>query len=443
MRFRKFALRGIIILAVVIALCVLFSGTIRSLTTPKVRYAPVKQGKFESVTELSGKVVFPEEEEIVLQVPEDATLTVTKVFVSAGKKVKQGEKLLTAEVTDLEKKLAALRQEYESAQDTLDAWERKNSSLRLTRNEQLWMESWEAARAAEQAEREARITLLALLKADTVPETLPEGAEAETREAFAAWQKTAEEASSARGKLRQLDRYAIPEETWTLLQSRQEAEQKKADAETRMMALMRLSRETETVSASHAGYITEVSVEKGGVLSDAAVVMKITAEGQDPVIRADVSELKQSIKKGTAISVPSEPWGAAETKVVNVGLTPSGHPFVDAEISQDVVYTLGQVEDMLKLESITLRLSLKAQDSTCLVPAAAVRGGGDGRYVYVGEQHQSAFEGNTIRVQKMNVTVLAESASTVSVAEDLSYTKVLYMEDRAIEEGGTVMLYEE
>ena len=77
MRFRKFALRGIIILAVVIALCVLFSGTIRSLTTPKVRFAPVKQGKFESVTELSGKVVFPEVEEIVLNVPEDATLTVS------------------------------------------------------------------------------------------------------------------------------------------------------------------------------------------------------------------------------------------------------------------------------------------------------------------------------------------------------------------------------
>ena len=46
-------------------------------------------------------------------------------------------------------------------------------------------------------------------------------------------------------------------------------------------------------------------------------------------------------------------------------------------------------------------------------------------------------------MRKYDVTVLAESASTVSVAEDLSYSKVLYMEDRVISEGGTVMLYEE
>ena len=73
----------------------------------------------------------------------------------------------------------------------------------------------------------------------------------------------------------------------------------------------------------------------------------------------------------------------------------------------------------------------------------AVRGSGDGRYVYVGEQQSSAFAGTQIIVRKTDVTVLAESASTVSVAEDLSYSKVLYMEDRVINEGGAVMLYEE
>ena len=44
-------------------------------------------------------------------------------------------------------------------------------------------------------------------------------------------------------------------------------------------------------------------------------------------------------------------------------------------------------------------------------------------------------------VEKMNVTVLAESGSTVSVAEDLTSRKVLYMEDRTLTEDGAVMEY--
>ena len=72
-----------------------------------------------------------------------------------------------------------------------------------------------------------------------------------------------------------------------------------------------------------------------------------------------------------------------------------------------------------------------------------MRGSGDGRYVYTGETVSSAFSGTSIIVQKTSVTVLAENASTVSVAEDLGYVKVLYMEDRTISEGGAVMLYEE
>ena len=57
---KKFALRGLVILAAAVALCIFFSGTVRTLTTPKVRFAPVKMGKMEIETDLKGKVVFPE-----------------------------------------------------------------------------------------------------------------------------------------------------------------------------------------------------------------------------------------------------------------------------------------------------------------------------------------------------------------------------------------------
>ena len=450
MQMKKFALRGMVAVAVAVALCVLFSGTIRTLTTPKVRYAQTKNGKFESVTELTGKVAFTETEEITLDIPDGMSITVTKVLAVPGQKIRKGDRLLTAEVTDAEKTLATLQQEYESAQNTLDAWDRKNGSIRLSRNENLWMEAYEAVRDAEKAEREEKLELMALLEEagiDTPLETLaeeklPEGTDEQTVTAFSTWMGLRQKTEEARDSLKALERYAIAEDTWTLLQQRQEAEKKRDDAEAQIMAVRLLGRKVAVLTAPRDGYVATVVATKGGTISGDDPLLTITTEKGEPVIRADVSGVKQNIAKGTTISIASESWGRVETRVINTGLDENGHPFADAEITEDVTWALGQVSAILK-DEIKMRLTTRAQESTCLVPASAVRGGGEGRYVYIGEQERSAFAGNRIVVRKMDVTVLAESASTVSIAEDLSYSKVLYMEDRVISEGGTVMLYEE
>ena len=445
MNFKKFALRGLIILAVAVALCILFSGTIRTLTTPKVRFAQVRTGKFESVTELTGKVVFPEKEDVSIEVPDGMSLTVSRVLAEPGKQVRQGDKLLTAVVTDADKTLESLQQEIDTQRETLDSWARKNGSIRLSRNEQLWVDAGTAAREAEKAERAARLDLLSrleLLGLKEVPETLPENADEAVTESFAAWQEASDALSKARKAQSDLDRYAVADEIWTVLKQKQEAEQKLADAENRMMQLMLLARKAEVITAPHDGYIIEVNVEKDTTVTGGMILMTITPEGQKPVIRSELPDLKLSVQKGTALTIPSDYWGYAETRVINTGMSSTGHPYIDAEITDDVIYAIGEVASIMK-EEIKLRLSTRSKESTCLLPASAVRGSGDARYVYVGETESSAFAGTRITVQKVSVTVLAESASTVSIAEDMSWYKVLYMEDRVINEGGTVMLYEE
>ena len=97
MTLKKFALRGLIVLAAVIALCVLFSGTFRSLTTAKVSKETAKNGKLETATVLMGKVVFPEEEEIKIQVPDELSLTVQRLYVTVGEKVTKGQRLMYTE----------------------------------------------------------------------------------------------------------------------------------------------------------------------------------------------------------------------------------------------------------------------------------------------------------------------------------------------------------
>ena len=443
--YKKFALRGMIVLAVIIALCILFSGTIRTLTTPKVRYAPVKMGKFESTTDLTGKVVFPETNEIALDIPEGLSLTVTRVAVSPGDKVKKGAKLMTTVVTDGEKTLATLQEEYNSAQEKLESWDRKNGSIRLSRGELQWKEAWENAREAEKKEREARLAVMAELdigSGDTMPETLPEKAGKEAKAAWKTWETEKESLEKARSTLKSLDKFAISEETWSTLQQRDETEQKLKETESQIMQILLLQKQAETMTAPYAGYVVSLGAEKGGIITGDAPVITLTAEGKKPVIRTDISDIKQKVSKGTTITIPTDSWGRAETKVVDTGLSENGHPYADAEINDDVTWALGNVSKILD-EEIKLKLTTKAQDNTCLVPSAAIRGSGNERYVYTGEQETSALAGSRITVQKVSVTVLAENAGTVSIAEDLVRSKVLYMEDRAITEGGAVMLYEE
>ena len=376
MKMKKFALRGLLILAIVVALCMFFSGTVRTLTTPKVRFAQAKNGKFEQEIELKGKVVFPESEEIRVPVPEDLSLTITQVKAAAGDQVKAGAVLLKARVTDAEKTL----------------------------------------------------------------ETLPEGAGEESRNAYQAWQTAGEALKRAEDRLKAMERYAIPEETWTSLRQMEEYREKLQKTEEQMTAVQVLSQTAETIPAPHAGYVIEVKVEKGATADGDTVLARMTPDGVAPVIRLDLTGIKQSVNQGTTVIVDSDSWGGASTKVVSTGLDSEGHPYADAAITEDVRYALGSVSNMMKGD-IKARLVTKSQEATCLVPAAAVRGSGDSRYVLVGETESSAFGGSRMIAKKMSVTVLAESGSTVSVAEDLTWQKVLYMEDRALTEGGPVMQY--
>ena len=446
MNLKKFALRGMIILAVVIGLCILFSGTIRSLTTPKVRFAKPKMGKLEVVTELKGQVAFPDTEKITVQVPDGMSLTVTGVLVSPGQHVYEGARLVTMKVTGVEKTLEELQDACEKARDDLDEWERKNSGIRLTRNEELWKAAYEKSKEADRAEQSARLELLIALEPmglTAVPETLPEIADEYTATLYSEWETAEKNRAEARKEMLALDRYRIPDDTWQLLEKKKEYEQKITSSENEMMAIQMLLRKVSAITAPHEGYIASVSVEKNGTVnSGTETILTITAEGKGPVIRVDTSDVKQNIQKGTSVRVETDSWGRPETRIINTSLDEAGHPIADAEITENVIYALGQISTMMQSE-IKLRMTTKSQQSTCLVPASAVRGNGDSRYVYVAQEEDSAFAGKKITVSKIGVKVLSETASTCSIEEDISYYKVIYMEDRFINEGDTVMQAEE
>ena len=289
---KKIAVRAMITLAVVVALCMFFSGTIRTITTAKVRFTAARQGKFEMTNELTGKVTFKETEELKLSVPEGTSLSVKSVFVKPGASVKAGDRLIGAAVVDYEKTIASLQSDYDTAQATLRNLLRKNGEARLTKGEQAWMEAYYAAQEASQKKRDTRVEVQALLALENLQLTdgeLPEEASEELTAAFQAQAQAEADSAAADEALEKLNRYAIADDTWDYLTQRRDCEAKMAQSEADITALKLLSLEVSEVRAAHAGYVTEVLVEKGGSIDSTTVILKMTPEDSAPVIRADIS----------------------------------------------------------------------------------------------------------------------------------------------------------
>ena len=442
---KKIAVRGMIALSCAVALCLFFSGTIRTITTAKVRYTSARQGKFEQVTLLTGKVCFSEAEEYFIPLPQDVSLTVTGVFVKPGARVEAGGRLLGAAIADYDKTAKSLQDDYDKAEATLRELDRKNGDVRLSRNETSWMEAWYAATSASQARRDCQTDVAALLALEGLKMSDGEAPEGASDELIAAIQalKDAEKASrEADEALEKLNRYAVADDVWEYLTEKKSCEETMQSCEASLAELKLLARTCEAVPAPHAGYIVETLVEKGGSVSSTTAVVTLTPEDLAPVIRVDISDVRQTVSSGSPVTIETPRYGRQDTAVIATGVTSDGVRYADIEITKDMISGYGSLSAMVG-EELQLRLSSRSQEATCLLSPSAVRGSGDSRYVYIAVKESSTFGGTQTRVEKRGVTVLGESESAVSVAEDLNRLQIIVMEDRAIKEGDLVMEYTE
>ena len=109
MKLKRFAMKGLIVLAVVVALCMFFARTVQTITTPKVQIVTGSTGRFEQEMKFQATVEFPEKEEIILEDATKSNIVIEKVYVQPGHWVAAGETIFTAHLPGYEgdmKKLA-------------------------------------------------------------------------------------------------------------------------------------------------------------------------------------------------------------------------------------------------------------------------------------------------------------------------------------------------
>lgn len=444
---KKMAIKGLVALAAVVALCMFFSGTIKTISTAKVKLVTARQGKLEEQIKLQGQLTFPETAEVKLALPDDQTVTVTRVAVARGRKVAKGDVLFEAEVGGYAKTIESLRKEYDAAQAELMELERKNGDLRLKRTEENWVEAYDALLESKAAVLSAGTALqvAAQMAGITLEDgRLPDGVKDETLLELQEQVIAAEKAqTTAQKRFDSANRLGISDEVLTYVTKKRELNQTMTEKQEAIVALEVLAKQVGSVTAPHDGYIVEINIKAGEAYDGKTAAIVMSATDSDPVLRADVSAIERSIEKGTEVTIQRSNDKTLTKKVTGSGVNSEGKRYADVKLTDKDVTNLGGGAALLGGTAVEMVASYRAKTSTTLLPTSAVRGSGDSRYVYIVSEEDNALGQRVLKVRKQDVTVLAEVGSTASLETDLSRQRVAYMEDRSISDGSEVMVYGE
>ena len=443
---KKMAIKGLVTLAAVVALCMFFSGTIKTISTAKVKLVTAKQGKLEEEIKLSGNLTFPETEDVKLALYSDQSVTIKRVRVAKGRRVAAGDVLFEAEVSGYDKEMESLRGEYDAAQKELMELERKNGDVRLKRTEEIWVETYDALAKSKEDCMTAQTQLEVAAKLAGVTLSggrLPSG---ETDETLTAAQKAVDAAQAAQDeaqkKFNSANRLGISENVINYITQSRQLNEKLATTQEKITALDVLAQQARQVTAPHDGYIVEINVKAGDSYDGKTAALVISSESGDAVLRADTSKIEKKIDKGTQVTVKRDSDKTLTKKVTDSGVNEEGKRYIDVKLTDKDITNLGGGAALFSA-AVEMTASYRASSSTTLLPASAVRGSGDSRYVYIVSEESNALGQRVLKVKKQDVKVLSEVGSTVSIQDDLSRQRVAYMEDRAISDGSEVMVYGE
>ena len=442
MKAKKIAIKGLIALAVLVAVCIFFSGTIRTIATAKVKITQPRSGKLTQTVELTGALNFPVEEEIYISGSADIVVEVKSVKVEVGYEVEEGDVIFTGQVSGYDKTMETYRQTYSDTLNSLQTLEDKN--IRLKKTDEAWAGAYEALAEAREAWLDADLKYRARLDVANIEDTgaLPEDADEELTALYEARESAKTALDNAQAAMDDAERYNISDEARAYLTEHSKLTETLEKTEQAMLELTVVNEYVKSVTAPMDGFVTKINVKPGDTFAITGPAYAMCPEDELPVVRCDISECELTITKNMDAILVGPLGEDVESEVDSVGVTLAGGEYADIELKKGMIKDMGGMYAMTA-NGVSVRIEYRSKNSTTLLPAAAVRGSGEDRYVYTLRTEESMFGTQQTVTVKQDVTVLAEADGVVSIEEDLTYTRIAYMEDRAISDGDPVMEYSE
>lgn len=443
---RKKALKGFVALIVLLVVCFFFSGTIKTLTTPKVMTTYPKQGRLKENIPLTGFLTFSDTTSVTYaDVPEGVSLTVTEVHVAPGMYVQAGDVLFETRLANADSLIATQEQNYSTAQTDLLALEKENNTLRMHRNDENWFSAYDALVAAYDTRHSAQITLEVEAKlqgVELIDGRLPEGITDDTlllaQEAVDTAQRDVDVALTS---MERADRVGVADAAYNYVMKRRTLESQMSVATQQIIALKALEKDCQQICAPNSGYIINVNVTAGQSWDGMSAALTMSAADATLLLRADASQTSRPVDEGASVTIVGRYGKEVKTTVSSVGYNSEGVLYADAILQQSDISVLDTPANLMK-KGITLQINYTAANVTYMLPASAVRGSGNNRFVYTLTSKENSFGQTVLIVEEQKVTVLEESNDTVALTGLPGDKMIAYMEDRAISPGSEVMIYE-
>lgn len=473
---RKKAIKALIWLMVVLAVCMFFARTLQTITTAKVEKIKAVRAKMEDHIKLDGKVHFEKGEDVVIKEAKGMGAGVEKVLAKEGYFVKKGDLMVTLSSQEFEGKMEALQTEHQKAAHEWSEETAKTIRLpQVSYHNELHQKMLEASDAYFEKRAEALrlahrfgVTLPEDIQAwgetpdtilrrvpkgqpdtvtpDPIPTPMPPVAEDKypglgeavkaAHDAYVAQQqsmKTLYNLYMGIGGTR------IGIATFESIAKRDAKVEEMKKIEEKMFALSEKNEAMQNVYAPHDGYVTKMDIKVGDSYDGLKPLFVISKEGDAPSLRADVTDIKKTLKKGMKAKVEGL---QKDVQITDVLLDTDKRRYAVISLTEKQVTELGGLNQLMTKE-VPMTLVYKSDKTTTLIPASALRTDDGGKhFVYVIENSWGGMLGNNqLKVKKVPVTVLEKSDKMVSLSDDLSYAEIADHEDRTIKDGLQVMEY--
>lgn len=478
MNAKRKALKYLVIFAGVLVASLFFARTIQTITTPKVRKITATRGRLEDKIPVQGEIFFSKSDPFFVKDAKTIAMTVDRVMAKEGYLVKEGDPLFEASLPTYDSKMKELNDAYEKAARELSV--EVAGHLRLKQSSEHNELYNQTIKSADDYYAKRFLAYAAAMRADydlppdiaqwgvdpkptatprpvrqtgttatPEPEPTPEPGHDAPKDVQDAMKNAFDAWLTMRDYMDTLRRVYVGggqiartgDGTFDYIKKVDGIREQIDKALAEMLKFEEMAAGLTVIKAPRDGYLTEFAIKVGDNYDGTKPAFQMSAEGETPTLRCDITDVKKTLQEGTKVTVENL---TNELSITEVQVTPDRKKYALVALSESDLAAMGGLSNLMG-KPINVTVQYRAQKNTTLIPASAVRTDSDGSsFVYVIKQTWGGMLGNsTMTLTKQKVTVLETAARLVSLADDMSYMEIADREDRSISENQPVMEYVE
>lgn len=444
-RRKRRATRGFLILIIVLLICVFLSGTLKTIYTANVYTTIPTFGRLKESIHASGFLSFTESEGYPqISMPDGVILTIKRVYVAPGLKVKEGDLLAEACVSDYSRLQSDLLETYAGESEKMASLVMENTTVRITSCEENWIKAYDAYQDAHRMLLQAQIDLqvaaetrnLALTDNLALPNDCKDTILLELFSDMISAENKLDEAQTA---LDHAIRQGYNPSVVNYILEKREIQEKMVQIRNEQSQLRFLNECVMEIRAPHDGYVLQVNIQENESWSGDRDMMIISGKNAEPILQVNIEGIQRSVPMNNPVSIQGHHGNTVTGIIDRKSIDFHGNTLAEIDLNVTDLPLMGNITELLT-SGTNVIIPLESEEDSILIPASAVRGSGNNRYVYEMVESENLLGQKIYTAKKVMVRVIETADQAASISDDFRMdTPIIYMEDRGISDGVEVI----